>query len=79
MNAKKLIRLIMKERGHTYQSLADKLGYATPSGVSQRLISGSKDMRVDSMLSMLEAMDCELVVRSKLSDKYEWVVTGEEE
>lgn len=71
MNSKDLIREIMKDRSYTHQVLADKLGYTSRVGVTERL-SGKADMRVDTLVKMLEAMDCELVVRSKLKDKKEW-------
>ncbi len=64
----------MQERGYTYQALADKLGYRSASGVGERL-RNKNAMRVDVMFKMLEAMDCELVVRSKTAPNKEWVVT----
>ena len=73
MNSKKIVREVMKLRGHTYESLATKLGFATPSGVSQRL-RGNTEMRVDTLIKLLDAMDCELVIKSKLTDKSEWTV-----
>lgn len=78
MTSKDIVKTVMKLRGISGELLAQKVGLARQSSISERL-RGKKGMRVDSLLSMLEAMDCELVVRSKLSDKREWVVTGEEE
>lgn len=72
MTGKEATKTIMKDRGYTYKTLADKLGYAHHSSVSERLKEASADMRVDTLVKMLEAMDCELVVRSKLKDKKEW-------
>ena len=78
MNSKQIVREVMKLRGHTYESLASKLGFTKPSGVSERL-RGSAEMRVDTLVKMLSEMDCELVIRSNLQDKSEWVVSlGEE-
>lgn len=76
MNSKKIVREVMKQRGHTYESLADKLGFSKPSGVSERL-RGTTEMRVDTLIKLLSGMDCELVVRSKLQDKAEWTVSIE--
>lgn len=73
MNAKQIVSEIMKKRGFTNSALAEKLGYPTVSGVSERL-RGKQDMRVDTLAKFLEAMDCEVVIRSKLSDKSEWKV-----
>ena len=77
MNSKKIVREVMNQRGHTYESLALKLGFKKPSGVSERL-RGTAEMRVDTLIKLLAEMDCELIVRSKLpKDKSEWVVSIE--
>lgn len=73
MKAKEVVKCLMKLRGHTNQSLSDSLGYPHASGVSQRL-RGEGDMNVTVLVNFLKAMDCELVIRSKLSDKTEWKV-----
>ncbi len=70
---KKIIRMIMLLRGYTYVNLADKMGYNTATSISN-MVNREKGMRVDNLLRLLDAMDCELVVRSKLADKSEWVV-----
>ena len=75
MTIKTIVKDIMAKRGFTNKALADALGYATPSGVSERLRG---NMRVDVLLKMLDAMNCELVVKSKLTDKGQWVVTDED-
>lgn len=72
MNSKDIIKSLMKDRGFTLQHLADEAGFNSRMAVSQRLTTGSSEMRVDTLVKMLEAMDCELVVRSKLKDKKEW-------
>lgn len=74
MNSKKIVRTIMKMRGHTYESLANKLGYEKPNRVSERL-RNSGEMRVDTLVKFLAEMDCELIIKSKLQDKEEWVVS----
>ena len=74
MNSKQITVKIMKQRGFTYQALAAKLGYKTTSGITER-IRGKHEMRVDTLVSILEAMDCELVIKSKLKDKTEFVIT----
>lgn len=67
------IKEIMKLRGFTYKTLAEKCGYTSHSGVSTKL-SRPNGMRVDILKKFLEAMDCELVIRSKLADKSEWKI-----
>lgn len=76
MNGIKTVLEIMKLRGYTYARLAEKLGYKTASGVSERL-RGTKDLRVDTMVKFLEQMDCELIIRSTTKDKMEWKVEVE--
>ena len=73
MNAKQIVSEIMKKRGFTKAALAEKLNYSTASGVSERL-RGKQDMRVDTLVQFLEAMDCEVIIKSKLNDKMEWTV-----
>ena len=73
MNAKQIVAEVMKKRGFTNAALAEKLKYPTPSGVSERL-RGKQDMRVDTLVKFLEAMDCEVIIRSKLNDKLEWKI-----
>ena len=76
MNGKEVVEQVMKLRGMSAPVLAQKLGYATTSGVSERL-RGTQDMRADTLARFLTAMDCEIVVRSKLDDKKKWVINGE--
>lgn len=77
MRAKDIVSCVMKLRGHSCRSLAEKLKYPHPSGVSQRL-RGEGDMNVAVLVKFLEAMDCELVIRSTLADKSEWTVTSDD-
>ena len=70
MKAKDIVSCVMKMRGHSCRSLSEKLKYPHPSGVSQRL-RGNGDMNVAVLVKFLEAMDCELVIRSTLADKSE--------
>lgn len=70
-----IVREIMKRKGFTFKTLADKLGYPNHSSVSEKLRVGSSQ-RTDTLVAFLEAMDCELVIRSKLRDDIgEMVVT----
>lgn len=84
MNAKNTVKEIMKLRGHNNRTLAEKLGYvnqggdALPTGVANRLSSGAQEMRVDTLVKFLAALDCELVIKSTNADKREWTVTLED-
>lgn len=76
MKSADIVRNLMDDKGMSMEVMAGKLGYSNRSGVNNRL-SNKKDMRVDVLVSFLEALDCELVVRSKLKDKKEWVISSE--
>jgi transcriptional regulator with XRE-family HTH domain len=77
MKDKEIIKAAMTARGYSQTFLAkEKLGFATPSGVSERL-RGKQSMRVDTFVKFLKAMDFEVVVRSKTSSKEEWTVNFE--
>lgn len=76
MTTKEIIKEIMDNRNYTSGVLAEKLGYKYASGVTERLRS---DMRTSVLIRMLDTLDCELVVRSKLSDRTQWVLNGKEE
>ena len=83
MKSADIVKEIMKQRGHTYESLANSLGYVTTDNkgkskgranmVSERL-RGKQEMRVDTLVKFLDAMNCEVIVRSKLQDKKQWVI-----
>lgn len=75
MTAKEIVREIMKTRGYTLELLREKLGYSGVTAVANRLNSKTtKDMSVDTLVKFTAAMDCEVVIRSKKTDKQEWVV-----
>lgn len=74
MKPNETIKEVMKLRGYSNQSLATKLGKSTASAVSNPL-SRENGMRIDTFLEMLEAMDCELVIKSTLKDRSEWKVS----
>lgn len=73
MKPSEVIKEIMKLRGFSNQSLATKLGKSTASAVSTKL-SREKGMRMDIFLEMVGAMDCEVIIKSKLADKSQWKI-----
>lgn len=76
MNSKQIVAEVMNMRGWSQKKLADKLGYATVTGVANRLNGKStKDMNVATLVEFLSLMECEVVVRSTTKDKTEWVIT----
>lgn len=75
MRAKDVVREVMENTGFTQTKLAEVLGYASPRGVSNRLSpSKDADLNIETLIKFLSAMNCELVVRSTLKDKREWVI-----
>lgn len=78
MKPNEIVKDIMKLRGFSNASLASKLGKSTASAVSNPL-SRENGMRIDTFLEMIEAMDCEVIVKSRLKDKIEWKITNHKE
>lgn len=74
MTDKEIVKAVMRMRGFSSKLLSEKIGLATPSGVTERL-RGQHAMRCDTFLKLIEAMDCEVVVRSKLKDKEQFTLT----
>ena len=62
LNTGAIIKSAMAEKGYTYAALAEKCGYATAAGVSERIRSDR--IGVDVLYKLMTAMDCEIVVRS---------------
>lgn len=85
MRVQDVVREVMTVNGVSQQTLSEKLGYKRQTNVSE-LLRG-RSMRVDSLLKMLDVMECELVVVSKKehtiagsAEKYtpRWTVTLED-
>ena len=75
MNEIEIVKALMKAKGVSGAVLADKLGYKTPSAVTNRL--QSKTMTVEVLVNLLAAMDCELVIKNKVGGKETFVVENE--
>lgn len=76
MNEIQIVKTLMKAKGVSGAVLADKLGYKTPSAVTNRL--QSKTMTVEVLVNLLEAMDCELIIKNKVGGKETFVVANED-
>lgn len=75
MNEIEIVKALMKAKGVSGAVLAEKLGYNTPSAVTNRL--QSKTMTVEVLVNLLAAMDCELVIKNKVGGKESFVVENE--
>lgn len=71
-----VVKEIMKLRGHNYRTLAEALGKSTPTYISNPL-TREKGMRVDTFIEMVEAMGCEVIIKSKLDDKTKWSLSND--
>lgn len=79
MNSKQIVAEVMDMRGVSQKMLAEKMGYATVTGVANRLNGkNTKDMNVSTLVQFLSLMDCEVVVRSRTKEKKEWTITPED-
>ena len=75
MNIEKTIKEIITKKGYTQKSLAAKLGYEHASGVSEKL-RRKGGMRLDTFIKILNAMDCELIIKST-TNRDEWRIDTE--
>lgn len=75
MNEIEIVKTLMKAKGFSGAKLADKMGYNTPSAVTNRL--QGKTMTVEKLVELLAAMDCELVIKNTVGDKESFVVENE--
>lgn len=76
MNEIEIVKALMKAKGMSGATLADKLGFNTASAVTNRL--QSKTMTVEVLIRLLDAMDCELIIKNKVGGKETFVVTNED-
>ena len=74
MKVGEIVKSIFKDRNVSYLTVAQKLGYKHASAVSNRL-DDKRSLQVDNLLNILQALDCELVIRSTTKDKTEWIVS----
>ena len=78
MNASELVKAVMAEKGCSCATLAKKLGCSTPSFVSEKL-RRENGMRTDWFVKMLNAMDCEIIVKDSMGNKKTWILTNDSE
>ena len=75
MNEIEIVKEMMKTKKASGSVLAKKMGFNTASAVTNRL--QSKTMTVEVLIKLLDALDCELVIRHKMGDKESFVVDNE--
>lgn len=75
MRIEDIIKVKIKERKTTQALLAEKTGFANQANIGS-LLNGKRNMRMDNAIKLLDALDCEIIVRDRL-DGNEWVVSNE--
>jgi transcriptional regulator with XRE-family HTH domain len=75
MNEIEIVKTLMKSKGYSGKLLAEKLGYNTPSAVTNRL--QGKTVTVEMLIKLLDAMDCELIIKDKAGEKKSFPVENE--
>lgn len=63
MDEKAIVKKLMKMKGYNQTIIAENAGFKRQSNISEMF--RSRNLRVDNLIRILEAMDCELVIRSK--------------
>ena len=76
MNEILIIKKLMKGKRISGAVLAEMPGYNTPSGVTNRL--QSKTMTVELLVELLNALDCELIIRNKTGNQESFVITNDD-
>lgn len=71
LNTSNVVKQILKFRDMDQIELADKCGYANQSCIAGLLNRGN--IRIDNLYKLLDAMDCEIVVKDKNS-RQEWII-----
>lgn len=75
MNEIEAVKALMAAKGASGATLAKKLGFNTASAVTNRL--QSKTMTVEVLINLLNAMDCELIIKNTVGDKEVFVLDNE--
>lgn len=73
MNAIEVVREVMKLREVSQARLADKIGGWSQSNITGILNNSKGNARIGNLYQMLDALGCEIVVRSKVGSE-EWVI-----
>lgn len=74
MDLQSILKALINSRGYTYKVLGELLGGKTTQAISDRLNKRSS-MSVNTLLTFLDALGCELVIRDKNEKRDVWVIT----
>ncbi len=79
MTEKDVVREIMQLRGWTQPQLAIEAGFKSQSNITGLLNNNKNGIRIDNLFKMLNAMDCEIVIRDKNGSEKEWIIDMKKE
>ena len=68
MTIGRYIKMKMSERGINQIDLAEMAGFKNQSNISM-LLRDNSNMRLNSLFSLLDALNCELVIRDKATQR----------
>ena len=71
LNTGTVVKQVMKFRDVDQKELAEKCGYSNQSCISGLLNRGN--LRVDNLFKLINAMDCEIIVKDKKSNQ-SWLI-----
>ena len=74
MDLQSILKALINSRGYTYKALGELLGGKTTQAISDRLNKRSS-MSVNTLLTFLDVLGCELVIRDKNEKRDIWVIT----
>ena len=74
MDLQSILKALINSRGYTYKALGELLGSKTTQAISDRLNKRSS-MSVNTLLTFLDVLGCELVIRDKNEKRDVWVIT----
>ena len=75
MDEKEAIKLIMKERGWSQAKLAKEAGFKNQSNIGMMLSpSRQSSITTENLVTLAEALGCEVVLKDKMGSKKEWVI-----
>ena len=75
VSEKEVVREVMKMRGWSQTTLAEKAGFKSQSNINGLLNNSIAGMRIDNLYRILHAMGCEIIVRDAMGSKKEWEIT----
>lgn len=79
MTEKQVIRDVMGLRKWSQAMLAEKAGFKYQSNIGAILNRGDHGIRFDNLYRLLDAMDCEILVRDKTNPDRIWVINMDED